>query len=198
MTSEAGPTAGQRGPRDRDRHLVGLLQRSAAGDQEAFAAFYDDVAPVAYGLARKVVRDADLAADVTQEALVDVWRSADRFDAGRGSVIGWVCSITHRRAVDLIRSTQSGRDREQRAGVAAFDRAHDDVAERIEAVEDRDRVNDCLGTLTELEYEAVTGAYYGGQTYREVAERLGAKLATVKSRMRSALQRLQDCLGVGA
>lgn len=198
MTSEAGPTAGQRGPRERDRHLKGLLQRSAAGDQEAFAAFYDDVAPVAYGLARKVVRDADLAADVTQEALVDVWRTADRFDAARGSVIGWVCSITHRRAVDLIRSTQSSRDREQRAGAAAFDRAHDDAAERLEAVEDRDRVNECLGTLTELEYEAVTAAYYGGQTYREVAERLGAKLATVKSRMRSALQRLQDCLGVGA
>lgn len=198
MTSEAGPTAGQRGPRERDRHLAGLLRRSAAGDQEAFAAFYDEVAPVAYGLARKVVRDADLAADVTQEALVDVWRTADRFDAARGSVVGWVCSITHRRAVDLIRSTQSGRDREQRAGVAAFDRAHDDVADAVEAVEDRDRVNECLGTLTELEYEAVTAAYYGGQTYREVAERLGAKLATVKSRMRSALQRLQDCLGVGA
>ncbi|MGM7669724.1 sigma-70 family RNA polymerase sigma factor [Microbacterium sp. A93] len=198
MTSEAGPTAGQRGPQERDRHLAGLVQRSASGDHEAFAAFYDDVAPVAYGLARKVVRDADLAADVTQEALMDVWRSADRFDAARGSVIGWVCSITHRRAVDLIRSTQASRDREQRAGVAAFDRAHDDVAERNEAVEDRDRVNECLGTLTELEYEAVTAAYYGGQTYREVAEGLGAKLATVKSRMRSALQRLQDCLGVGA
>lgn len=198
MTSEAEPTAGQRGPRERDRHLAGLLERSASGDQEAFAAFYDEVAPAAYGLARKVVRDADLAADVTQEALVDVWRSADRFDASRGSVIGWVCSITHRRAVDLIRSTQSSRDREQRAGVAAFDRAHDDVADAVEAVEDRSRVNECLGTLTELEYEAVTAAYYGGQTYREVALRLGAKLATVKSRMRSALQRLQDCLGVGA
>lgn len=198
MTSEAGSTAGQRGPQERDRHLVALLERSASGDQEAFAAFYDDVAPVAYGLARKVVRDADLAADVTQEALVDVWRSADRFEASRGSVVGWVCSITHRRAVDLIRSTQSSRDREQRAGVAAFDREHDHVGERIEAAEDRDRVQECLGSLTELEYEAVTSAYYGGQTYRQVAERLGSKLATVKSRMRSALQRLQDCLGVGA
>lgn len=149
-------------------------------------------------MARKIVRDADLAADVTQEALVDVWRSAERFDPDRGSVVGWVCSITHRRAVDLIRSTQSGRDREERAGVAGFERDRDDVTEAVESAEDRDRVTECLGTLTGLEYEAVTQAYYGGLTYRQVAERLGAKLATVKSRMRSALQRLQDCLGVGA
>lgn len=198
MTSTAGTGAGRSAARERDAHLVGLLRRSATGDQEAFAAFYDAVAPSAYGLARKIVRDADLAADVTQEALVDVWRSAERFDPDRGSVVGWVCSITHRRAIDLIRSTQSGRDREERAGVAGFERDRDDVTEAVESAEDRDRVTECLGTLTGLEYEAVTQAYYGGLTYRQVAERLGAKLATVKSRMRSALQRLQDCLGVGA
>ena len=198
MTSTAGTGAGRSAARERDAHLVGLLRRSATGDQEAFVAFYDAVAPSAYGLARKIVRDADLAADVTQEALVDVWRSAERFDPDRGSVVGWVCSITHRRAVDLIRSTQSGRDREERAGVAGFERDRDDVTEAVESAEDRDRVTECLGTLTGLEYEAVTQAYYGGLTYRQVAERLGAKLATVKSRMRSALQRLQDCLGVGA
>jgi RNA polymerase sigma-70 factor, ECF subfamily len=198
MTSAAGPGSGRGAVRERDDHLAGLLRRSASGDQEAFAAFYDAVAPTAYGLAKKVVRDPDLAADVTQEALMDVWRSAARFEAGRGSVIGWVCSITHRRAVDLIRSTQAGRDREMRAGVAGFGRDHDEVADAVEAAEDRDRVAACLGTLTELEYEAVTSAYYGGLTYRQVAENLGAKLATVKSRMRSALQRLQDCLGVQA
>ena len=87
---------------------------------------------------------------------------------------------------------------EERAGVAGFERDRDDVTEAVESAEDRDRVTECLGTLTGLEYEAVTQAYYGGLTYRQVAERLGAKLATVKSRMRSALQRLQGCLGVGA
>ncbi|QCU79044.1 sigma-70 family RNA polymerase sigma factor [Citricoccus sp. SGAir0253] len=200
MTRDAGPGTTPPGPSPRvgagEEVLADLVRRSAEGDQQAFAALYDAVAPRAYGLALRVVRDPDLAADVTQEALLDAWRGAAGFRPERGSVTGWVCSITHRRAVDLVRSTQSRRDRELRAGAASFGREHDDVAEAVADAEDRRRVVDCLGTLTALEQEAVTAAYYGGLTYREVADRLGAKLATVKSRMRTGLRRLLDCLGV--
>lgn len=202
MTDPRPSAPGQEGAAERNDRLVALLERSRTGDRDAFAELYDAVAPAVYGLARRVVVDPELASDVVQDTLLDVWRSADRFRAGQGSVIGWVCSIAHRRAVDQVRSSQARREREQRAGPASFVRDHDQVSEEVgdavAASEDRHRVQDCLETLTGLEREAITAAYYGGMSYPEVAERVGAGLSAVKSRMRSGLRRLQECLGVRA
>jgi RNA polymerase sigma-70 factor, ECF subfamily len=106
-----------------------------------------------------------------------------------------VATIARRRAVDRVRSEQRATERQRR--VAAHLVAYDDVAETVEGNLDRERVRRCLGSLTELQREAVTLAYYGGYTYREVAGLLGVAAGTVNTRMRDGLIRLRDCLGVG-
>jgi RNA polymerase sigma-70 factor (ECF subfamily) len=133
---------------------------------------------------------------VAQEALVEVWRTAARFDASRGSATSWVLTITHRRAVDRVRAAQAGTDRERRVAAASVDTPYDGVVEAVTANLEQQQVRRCLQTLTELQREAITLAYYDGFTYREVAEKLDTALPTIKTRMRDGLIRLRDCLGV--
>ena len=107
---------------------------------------------------------------------------------------GWVLTLAHRRSVDRVRSEQASADREQRA--ARADISYDVVAETVAARLDAERVRRCLGSLTELQQESITLAYYRGCTYREVAALLKVPVGTVKTRMRDGLIRLRDCLGV--
>ncbi|MBX9244758.1 ECF RNA polymerase sigma factor SigK [Actinotalea ferrariae] len=170
----------------------------ARGDQQAFAALYDVVSGAVHGVARAVLRDPDHAAEVTQEVMLEVWRTAARYDRAQGSVRTWVLTLAHRRAVDRVRAVQAQRDRDQRVLDGEHGRPFDVVSEEVEDAMERTRVRGCLGTLTETQRDAVVLAYYGGRTYREVAEELGAALPTVKSRIRDGLLRLRDCLGVAA
>ena len=171
-----------------------VMHRVAAGDQDAFATLYDAIAPRAYGLIRRIVRDPALAEEVTQDALVEVWRTASRFDRKRGSVVGWILAIAHHRAVDRVRAEQAAADRERRSGTAGapFDEVIAEVTARLE----QQAVRRCLRALTGIQREAILLAYYGGLTYRDVAERLGTGLPTIKTRIRDGLIRLRDCLGV--
>jgi RNA polymerase sigma-70 factor, ECF subfamily len=171
-----------------------LLARVARGDEAAFAALYDELAPRVFGLARRVLRDPAQAEEVAQEALVEVWRTAGRYDPSRGSATSWALTIAHRRAVDRVRSEQASAERERR--VATQEVPYDDVVEQATARLERQQVQRCLKGLTDLQREAITLAYYRGYTYREVAQLLGAALPTIKTRMRDGLIRLRDCLGV--
>ena len=170
---------------------IGLVAR---GDTAAFEAVYAHIAPSVFGIVRRVVRDPAQSEEVTQEVLLEVWRNASKFDASRGSATAWVMTLAHRRAVDRVRSVSKESERERRT--AAADIAYDEVAEAVESALERERVRRCLGSLTELQRESVTLAYYGGYTYGQVAALLGIPTGTVKSRMRDALIRLRDCLGV--
>jgi RNA polymerase sigma-70 factor, ECF subfamily len=173
-----------------------LLRRVARGDEHAFTALYDALSPRVYGLARRVVRDPAQAEEVAQEALVEVWRTAARFDPAKGSATSWVLTITHRRSVDRVRSAQAGAERERRVAVTNVDTPYDDVVEEVTASLEQQQVRRCLKGLTDLQREALTLAYYGGYTYREVAEKLDTALPTIKTRMRDGLIRLRDCLGL--
>jgi RNA polymerase sigma-70 factor (ECF subfamily) len=173
-----------------------LLRRVARGDEGAFGELYELVAPRVYGLVLRVLRDPAQAEEVAQEALVEIWRTAGRFDAGRGSATAWMFTIAHRRAVDRVRAEQAGNDRLRRVAASSVDTPYDEVVEQATARLDRAQVRRCLDGLTELQREAITLAYYGGHTYREVADLLGAALPTVKTRMRDGLIRMRDCLGV--
>jgi RNA polymerase sigma-70 factor, ECF subfamily len=178
----------------RDQDLDRLLGLVARGDQGAFEEIYDRLAGPAYGLIRKVVRDQAQSEEVTQEALLEVWRTASRFDPSRGSAATWVMMIAHRRAVDRVRSAVAMAEREQRAAQPLM--AEDEVAETATANLEAERVRRCLGGLTELQRESITLAYYGGYTYPEVAGLLHTALGTVKTRIRDGLIRLRDCMGV--
>ncbi|HEY5984901.1 MAG TPA: ECF RNA polymerase sigma factor SigK [Streptosporangiaceae bacterium] len=174
-------------------NLAALLSKVARGDEAAFATVYDQAAAAVFGLVRRVVRDPAQSEEVTQEVLLEVWRAAAHFDPRRGSATAWLMTIAHRRAVDRVRSSQAAAKREQRATRPSTD--YDVVSEEVEARLDAQRVRRCLESLTALQRESVTLAYYGGHTYREVASLLGVAVGTVKTRMRDGLIRLRDCLG---
>jgi RNA polymerase sigma-70 factor, ECF subfamily len=176
--------------------IDGLLRAIAHGDDASFSRLYDLVAPRVFGLARRVLRDPAQAEEMAQEVLVEVWRTAARFDPQRGSGLSWVLTIAHRRSVDRVRSEQASADRMQRVAAASAQVPYDEVADQVGSRLERQQVRRCLDGLTTLQREAITLAYYGGHTYREVATLLDAALPTIKTRMRDGLIRLRDCLSV--
>src|SRR5215470_906394 len=169
-----------------------LLNRVAVGDHAAFEAVCHRVDAAVFSAVYRVVRDPSQSEEVAQDVLVEVWRIASRFDPSKGSAMAWVMMIAHRRAVDRVRSAQKSAERELRS--AHLPVAYDEVAETVEARLERARVRQCLGSLTDLQRESITLAYYGGYTYPQVAEILGVAAGTVSNRMRDGLLRLRNCL----
>ncbi|MEU2246273.1 sigma-70 family RNA polymerase sigma factor [Streptomyces sp. NPDC019224] len=176
--------------------LQELMGSVARGDHDAFAQVYDVVSGPVLGLVRSVLRDPAQSEEVAQEVLVEVWRTASRFQAARGSAMSWVLTLAHRRAVDRVRSAQASAAREHKAALLDRTPAFDEVTEQVETRLEREQVRRCLRTLSELQRESVTLAYYRGLTYREVAELLAVPLGTIKTRLRDGLIRMRDCLGV--
>ncbi|HET7327183.1 MAG TPA: ECF RNA polymerase sigma factor SigK [Nocardioidaceae bacterium] len=193
MARDPIPLRVGQGTGDRLNALNDLLARVARGDEEAFGQLYDALAPAVFGLARRVVRDPARAEEIAQEVFLSVWQKATRFDPARGSASTWVLTLTHRRAVDVVRSSEAATRREER--VSTQETPYDEVAETATTRMEGQQVRRCMGTLTDLQREAVTLAYYGGYTYPEVASLLEANLSTIKTRMRDGLIRLRDCLG---
>ena len=172
-----------------------LLSRAGLGDQSAFAELYDALAPLLHGVVRKVVRDPAQSEEVTQEAFIELWKLAPRYDASRGSVRSWATTVAHRRAIDRVRSEQSSRNRTEREAQSRPIQSGD-VAEQVVANIDGTRVRKALERLTEIQRQAVELAYFGGHSYREVAVLLGVAEGTIKTRIRDGMIRLRDELGV--
>jgi RNA polymerase sigma-70 factor, ECF subfamily len=189
------PGSSSRAAESGDVDLGALLTMVADGDQAAFETVYDRVAPPVFGLIKRVLKDSAQAEEVAQEALLEVWRTAGRFDPGRGTGMTWVLTIAHRRAVDRVRSETASAQREVRAATADG-AAGDEVAETVAASLEAEQVRRCLAGLTELQRESITLAYYSGYSYPQVASALGVALGTIKTRIRDGLKRMRDCLGV--
>ncbi|WP_406720055.1 sigma-70 family RNA polymerase sigma factor [Streptomyces anthocyanicus] len=178
--------------------LQQLIREVALGDQDSFAAVYDAVAGSVLGVVRAVLRDHAQSEEVAQEVLVEVWRTAPRYRPERGTVINWVLTLAHRRAVDRVRSVEAAAARDHRAALLDRTPEYDEVTEQVETRLEREQVRRCLRTLTDIQCQSVSLAYYRGLTYRQVAEALALPLGTVKTRLRDGLIRLRDCLGVSA
>lgn len=188
-------------PDDPKVAAVEALRSAGRGDEQAFARFYDLVSPTVFGTVLRVVRNRAFAEEITQEVFVELWRQAPRYDPDRGSPTTWAATIAHRRAVDRVRSEESSRardDRHARDTPADRDVVAETVTEEAAAEHDRARVTEALDQLTDVQREAVTLAYYGGHTYREVATLLDTPEGTVKTRIRDGLIKLRDYLEVTA
>ncbi|WP_424809692.1 sigma-70 family RNA polymerase sigma factor [Rhodococcus sp. 27YEA15] len=178
------------------RELAVILGNVAGGDQTAFAEFYDRTVARVYGMVLRVLRDPGYSEEATQEVYLQAWRNADSFDPAKGSALSWLLTLAHRRAVDRVRSEQSGTQRQQLYDTTSVTPEFDVVSEEVTRRDEHRAVTECLDTLTDTQRQSVTLAYYGGRTYREVAEDLGVAIPTIKSRIRDGLLRLRGCLGV--
>jgi RNA polymerase sigma factor (sigma-70 family) len=171
-----------------DEALVALVAR---GEEDALAELYDRFGRTAYGLALRVVRDAELAEDVVQEAFLSLWRSAGRFVPERSRAGTWLLTLVHRRAVDLVRREE----RRRAEPIESTPEAADAAAEEAPWLRlERERVQAALASLPDAQREAIELAYYGGFTQAELADALGQPLGTIKSRMFAGLARLGELL----
>jgi RNA polymerase sigma-70 factor (ECF subfamily) len=174
------------------------MARASRGHEDAFAELYDLTSARIYGTVLRVLRSSDHAAEVTQEVFVEVWRQSARYASEKGSVLGWMTTMAHRRAVDRVRAVTSEVARDERYAVTGIDREVDHVWEGVEQRLDVERVRKGMGSLTAIQREALTLAYFGGYTQSQVASLLKLPLGTVKTRIRDGLIGLRDALGVEA
>ncbi|CCH88786.1 RNA polymerase sigma factor, ECF family [Modestobacter italicus] len=177
-----------------------LVRRVAAGDRGAVDDLYQRFRRPAFALARRVLGDDVLAEDVLQEVFLTIWRDPGSFDGTRGSVASWLLAMVHHKAVDAVRREESHRRRRSRAEddlVLAAPTQTTDVEDAAWQRIVADRVRTALHELPAPQREALTLAYYGGYTQREVAALTDTPLGTVKTRMLAGMRRLKDTLGTG-
>ncbi|MFJ8436764.1 sigma-70 family RNA polymerase sigma factor [Kitasatospora sp. NPDC094019] len=175
-----------------------LLALSARGDEAAFELLFRAVAGPVYGTALRVLRSPAHAEEVAQEVLLEVWRTAAAYRPERGTVLAWVLTIAHHRAVDRVRSARAATDRELRVALPEPAAGCEPPEEQAVRSLDLLRVRAALAGLSAAQREAVVLAYYGGYSQREIAHRLAVPLGTVKTRVRDGLRHLRDAFGPGA
>jgi RNA polymerase sigma-70 factor (ECF subfamily) len=179
-------------------HDEDLLLRVEGGDDRAFRELFARYATVAHAMAFRLVRQAQVAEEIVQEAFLAVWRNPERYDRTRGSVRSWLLGTVHHRAVDAVRREQAQRRRaEQAASVAAGleEDPIDDVVAAIDLPRDRRLVRRALSELPAEQRDVIEGMYFDGLSQSQIAERTGLPLGTVKSRTLLGMRRLRVSLG---
>jgi RNA polymerase sigma-70 factor (ECF subfamily) len=173
----------------------GLVARVTEGDGAALEALYRRYGRPCYGLARRILADDQFAQDVVQEVFLTVWRDASRFDASRGGFSSWLLSMTHHKAVDAVRREENLRKRRTTSeGLEMRESDAPEVGEEVWSLLRRSRVREALQTLPPVQREALTLAYFGGYTQREIAGLTTTPLGTVKTRMLAGMKRLRETL----
>jgi RNA polymerase sigma-70 factor (ECF subfamily) len=203
--SDEGHPPGGRAPKKGSMTIEQLQEASDAAlvvsigryHEDALAEVYRRHAGAVFALARRLLADRTLAEEIVQEVFLRLWNDPDRFDPGRGSLRSYLLAQCHGRSVDLIRSESSRRRREEKELTLAAEAGYD-LEHEVWDMAVADRVKATLQTLPEGEREAILLAYFGGHTYREVADLLGTPEGTVKSRIRSGLKKMRgELAGIG-
>ena len=175
-----------------DARALGLV---AAGSPEGMELLYDRYAPLAFGLAVRVLNDRGVAEDVVQEAFLSIWRGASTYRAELGSVRAWLCQVVRNRAIDRLRG-RPGRAREELPiGHIPPESSTSDTWSEVVGELDRELVRRALDALPEEQRTTLELAYFGGYTQAEISARMEVPLGTVKGRTRLALRSLRGTLG---
>lgn len=165
--------------------------------EEALAEAYRRHAGAVFGLAKRLLVDAAMAEEIVQEVFLRIWNQPEKFDPERGTLRSYLLAQCHGRSVDMLRSDTSRRLREERDARRTAEKGYD-LEHEVVDLSVAERVKEALATLPEMEREAIALAYFGGHTYREVADMLEAPEGTVKSRIRSGLKHLRtELVGAG-
>jgi RNA polymerase sigma-70 factor (ECF subfamily) len=179
-------------PGGHDALVARLLER----DEKALRALIDEFGPAVYAVARRIVAEPSLAEEVAQDTFLALWRRPGAFDPARGGLQGFLLGVARNKAVDLVRREESLRrtteallaDAEPASAPASAD-------ENIEGIEERQLLRAAVAQLSQVQREAIVLAYFGGRTYREVAQELGIPEGTAKTRLRDGLTRLRELMG---
>jgi len=178
---------------------VELIGRASEGDARALEVLYDRYSRVVYSFALRIVGDSQIAEEVLQEVFFRAWQQGTAFKSARGSFITWLLSITHNMAIDEVRRRrrrpQKADSEDPESVLAAVADSSTDIEEEVWLGSLRETIVEALATLPPAQREAIELAYFQGLTQREIAERLGDPLGTIKTRMRLGLQKLRDQLG---
>ena len=170
-----------------------MTELSPRLEHTAFASLYDRIAPLVYGITRRVLRDPLMAEHVTRDVLVELWRQADRYDETRGSVETWATTVAHRRAVEAVRLERRPQGQEARVAGALADEGCDETA--LDAAQ-RHNLHQALDGLRHPQRQAIQLAFLDGMRQREIASMLDVPVGTVRSRIRDGLLSLRDDAGL--
>lgn len=175
--------------------LAGLIAAVACGHDDAFDEVFRQLQVPVFGMALKVTGDPAQAEEVAQEVMLEIWRTAGRYDPAKAPAAAWALMIARRRAIDRLRTATASarRDRLEVVITGCWDQVSEAVLDRHE----RERLLRGMGRLTGAQREAVLLAFYGGWSYAEVAELLGVPAGTVKTRIRAALASLRRYMAHG-
>ena len=173
--------------------LAPLLQRVASRDRVAFHQLYVAASPRLFGIALSLTRDRQTASDALQDAMIQIWQKAGRFDPARGSGEAWMTGVLRFRALDLLAAGK--RRGAENADLDGATEIIDEAAlERLESTTAGDRLRQCLEALEHKNRHSIILAYVHGYSHSQIARRLEIPLGTVKAWIRRGLSALKACV----
>jgi RNA polymerase sigma-70 factor (ECF subfamily) len=167
-----------------------LLERVVQKDEAALSALYDRYSGLVYSEAKRILRDTGAAEEILQDLFYQVWRTAEKFDAARGSLAGWLVVAARNRAISKLRRKSGKTEELNENGVRLRTSLESSTTQHLLL----DKVRAVMGSLPEGQREALEYAYFEGMTHIEIAEKTGQPLGTIKTRIRSAMETLKKVL----
>jgi len=171
-----------------------LLEATARREHGAYNLVYEQLSAPVRSVIGAVLRDPAQAEEVAQEVLLEIWQVAFRYDSAKGHAKAWVLTIARRRAIDRVRSAVAAEAREQRTATMPY---LDQVSDIVEDILEREQLRRCLGSLSNLQREAIMLTFYDGYTNLQVASVLRIPLGTAKARIRDGLTKLRNVMQDG-
>ncbi|HEY1786851.1 MAG TPA: sigma-70 family RNA polymerase sigma factor [Verrucomicrobiae bacterium] len=181
---------------EQDAQDIELLRQIAAGDRAAFAQFYDSHSVLMYSVACKILGDTNEAQDVVQEAFMQIWEKASKFDPKLGKPSSWAAILVRNKAIDRIRASQRRTRLAEEAGAeeTSQPKGDDPANEAVYGREKARLIQSAIVELPEEQRRAIELAYFSGLTQDEISKKLSEPLGTIKARIRRGLLKLRDQL----